>query len=184
MKVTTRAPEISALQKQAIAEFLTRAFSNKELEASLGYALQTPQIYLWVGNTPRYLYDGHWQMDQRVIYLARDSVDMDQRDKLAVLLGMMQLIEPTDALTELAEQAIANYLLHERRELNEKSLIVANEEVTGIAFNDDQIASLVGGEWLKANGETVDVHGAGWTVAATEMPPTPPPAPVEADIQF
>lgn len=172
MKFTTLPPELTDGQQRLLEKFLNEALRDTGFLARYPGELVS-KIQIWIDGRPQNLIAGSWEINMGGnLYLAQDpgGTGVSKGQRLSILLALItRLKKPSPALGHLAEEALSRHLLEERREIAPKSLILANEEVTGLAFNEDKVASLVGGHWILPSGEGVDVTDPAWMVCAEKL---------------
>lgn len=174
-------PELTEEDKRELEAFLIKVLNDPLHEyGTYGDRLRcAPKLELHFNGYAHHLTAGYsqiWSIDSNTQVYIGTGTDVSISDKLAILNGLRQYLEPcSEALKEASSAALGRYLLNERNALS-GGLTVSNPPATGIAFSESQVASLIDGVWMLPNGEEVDVTGEEWTVCVGEVSESVAPA--------
>lgn len=161
---------LTQTQKDSLQVWLCQVFESEKLESAERFPFADGYMGLYFDGRVRLIYRGDWTTDSNYLYLARPNTEVEPKERLAVLLTLVQLCDQSEELVSAASGAITRYLLGEYQSLS-SSLVSAPTQPLGIAFStDNRSASLFNTVWMLPSGEEVDVSGPEWTVCATAVP--------------
>ncbi len=176
LQTLTTQPQLTADDKEYLSRYIINALKSETLSAytgELGYTV--PRLVLFskskvvtVGT------NDYWHMSDTKIYLGNSNGNNVPVERiLQVLVVLSQFVDASEELEKAKTQAVLNHVLGVYRDMSKAALIESPVPMEGLAFSDEQVAALLGGEWMLPNGEVVDVTGEGWKVCATRLPEAP-----------